>query len=161
MLIISPRPMSTQVPPAVLERFHHAAIRVLRAMRGVDQAGPLSGPRASALSILVFRGPQPLGALARAEGVKAPTMSRLVREMRIEGLVEPLAPGPDRRELRIAASARGRRLLLEARRRRLAALAKLLHGARPREVAALEAVARLVDRAFERRESSRPAPTRA
>jgi len=149
--------MSIGAPPAaVLERFHHAAIRILRAMREVDESGPLSPPRLSALSLLVFRGPQPLGALARAEGVKPPTMSRLVKQMRLEGLVEPLAPGADRREVRIAASAPGRRLLLAARARRLAAIAKLLRGASAREVAALATVADLVDRAFERRQISRP-----
>jgi len=150
--------MSTRAPPAaVLERFHHAAILVLRAMREVDESGALSGPRASALSVLVFSGPQPLGALARAEGVKPPTMSRLVKEMRLDGLVEPLAPGADRREVRIAASARGRRLLLEARARRIAALARLLKGASPREAAALATVAGLVERALRRKEMARAA----
>jgi DNA-binding MarR family transcriptional regulator len=148
--------VSSRPPPtAVLERFHHAAIRVLRAMREADGSGALSGPRASALSVLVFRGPQALGALARAEGVKPPTMSRLVKEMRLDGLVEPLAPGADRREVRIAASARGRRLLLAARARRIAALAKLFKDASAREAAALAAVADLVERAFGRREISR------
>jgi hypothetical protein len=65
----------------LIERFHHQAIRMLRALRAVDEAGGFSGPRASALSILVFRGPQSLGDLARAEGVKAPTLSRLIQAM--------------------------------------------------------------------------------
>ena len=43
------------------ERFHHLAIRLLRSLRAVDEAHGLAGPRASALSVLVFRGPQSLG----------------------------------------------------------------------------------------------------
>ena len=141
-------PSSTPPPSAVLERFHHAAVRLLREMRSGEAAGGLSGPRASALSVLVLRGPQPLGELARAEGVKPPTMSRLVREMRIEGLVKILAPGFDRREVRVAPSARGRRVLMAARARRIRAMARLLRGARPGEVHALEAVSALLGRAL-------------
>ena len=143
---------------AALERFHHATMRVMRAMREVDESGPLSAARASALSVLVLRGPQPLGTLARAEAVKPPTMSRLVKEMRIDGLVELLATGADRREVRVAASPRGRRLLMEARTRRICALARLFRGATPRESAALDAVAQLVGRGLAQAESSaRPA----
>lgn len=154
--------MPTRPPPtATLERFHHAAIRMLRAVREAGESAPLSGPRASALSVLVFRGPQPLGQLARAEGVKPPTMSRLVKEMRLDGLVAPLAPGADRREVRVAASARGRRLLLEARARRIAAIGKLLRGASAREIDALEAVTSLLERALARGESSSASRPRA
>ena len=80
--------MSTPVPERLVERFHHLAIRMLRGLRAVDEAQGLSGPRASALSVLVFRGPQALKDLAAMEGVKPPTMSRLVKAMDAEGLVE-------------------------------------------------------------------------
>lgn len=138
----------TPVRPATIERFHHLAIRLLRTLRRVDEEHGLSGPRASALSVLVFRGPLPLGELAAAEGVKAPTMSRLVKAMAAEGLVA-VARGEDQRRVRIVPTARGRRLMLEGRNRRLAAIASLLGGASAAEARALEAVVNLLARALE------------
>ena len=63
-------PRAKPLDPHVVQRFHHAAIRLLRRLRAADEARGFSGPRASALSVLVFRGPQSLGDLAAAEGVK-------------------------------------------------------------------------------------------
>src|SRR5471030_615327 len=133
---------------ATIERFHHLTIVMHRGLKLVDEAAGFAGPRASALSVLVFRGPQSLGELARAEGVKPPTMSRLVKAMQAEGLVESVAAAHDQRQVRIAASVRGRKLLLRGRRRRLEALAKLLAGATPRAKAALATVVELLSRAL-------------
>jgi DNA-binding MarR family transcriptional regulator len=134
------------IPRKTIERFHHLAIRMLRGLRRVDEAHGFSGPRASALSVLVFRGPQSLGELAAAEGVKAPTMSRLVKAMQSEGLVETAITSHDQRQIRIAASARGRRLMLKGRELRLAAVAKLFESASPAEAKALETVVKLLAR---------------
>jgi DNA-binding MarR family transcriptional regulator len=139
---------------ATIERFHHLSIVMHRGLRLVDEAAGFAGPRASALSVLVFRGPQSLGELARAEGVKPPTMSRLVKAMQAEGLVESVTAAHDQRQVRIAASARGRKLLLRGRRRRLEALAKLLEGATPREKAALATVVDLLGRALSGKRAS-------
>src|SRR5258706_3299646 len=116
---------------AVLQ-FHHLAIALPRSMRKGDEANGLAGPRASALSVLVFRGPQSLGELAAAEGVRPPTMSRLVKAMQAEGLVESEAAEHDQRAVRIAASAKGRRLMLKGRAKRLAAIRELLRDASAR-----------------------------
>jgi DNA-binding MarR family transcriptional regulator len=140
--------MSTPRKRASIERFHHLAIRMLRGLRAVDEAAGFSGPRASALSVLVFRGPQSLGELAAAEGVKPPTMSRLVKAMQEEGLVASAIAEHDQRQVRIAASARGRALMMKGRERRLEALRKLFASATPREVAALETVVGMLDRAL-------------
>src|SRR5512147_968257 len=114
------------VPERLVERFHHLSIRMLRGLRAVDEAGGVSGPRASALSLLVFRGPLALKDLAAAEGVKPPTMSRLVKAMQAEGLVRVAGSREDPRRLAIAATPKGRRLMLRARERRLKALSDAL-----------------------------------
>jgi DNA-binding MarR family transcriptional regulator len=142
--------MSSPKPDAI-EQFHHLAIALLRSMRKVDEANGLAGPRASALSVLVFRGPQSLGELAAAEGVKPPTMSRLVKAMQAEGLVESEAAEHDQRAVRIAASARGRRLMLQGRAKRLAAIRELLRDASAGERKALETVVGLLGRALRKR----------
>jgi DNA-binding MarR family transcriptional regulator len=137
--------------PDAVEQFHHLAIVLLRSLRKVDEANGFAGPRASALSVLVFRGPQSLGELAAAEGVKPPTMSRLVKAMQAEGLVQSEAAEHDQRAVRIAASTRGRRLMLRGRAKRLAAIRELLRDASAAEKKALETVVGLLGRALRKR----------
>ncbi|HUO84628.1 MAG TPA: MarR family transcriptional regulator [Thermoanaerobaculia bacterium] len=122
-----PRPASASgVPEELASRLHSAAIRLLRHLRRVDVESGLSGPKLSALSVVVFAGPLSLGGLAGAEQVRPPTMTRLVRDLKAQGLVRTTPDPHDRRAIRIEATARGRRLLEQGRRRRLAALASLI-----------------------------------
>ncbi len=134
-----------------VERFHHLAIALLRSMRRVDEANGLAGPRASALAVLVFRGPQSLGDLAAIEGVKPPTMSRLVKSMQAEGLVESQTAAHDQRAVRIVPSGKGRRLMLRGRAKRLSAIRELLRDASAEERKALETVVELLARALAKR----------
>lgn len=107
-------------------RLHSAAIHLLRQVRPVDRATGLTPARLSALSVLVFGGPATLGALAEAEQVSAPTMSRLVAGLEADGLVDRHGDPADRRAVRIVATPEGARLLLQARRDRVAVLADRL-----------------------------------
>jgi DNA-binding MarR family transcriptional regulator len=107
---------------AIAERVHSAAIRLLRRLRKSDAVQGLSGPKSSALSVLVFGGPQTLKDLAAAEQVRAPTMSRLVAEMEADGLATKAGDKSDRRVVRIAATAKGKALLEAGRERRLEVL---------------------------------------
>lgn len=111
---------------AAADRLHSAAIHLLRHLRAADRKSGLSGPRLSALSVIVFRGPISMGDLAEAEQVRAPTISRLVRDLVADGLVERLSDPGDRRVQRVVATARGRAVLDAGRRRRVAALAERL-----------------------------------
>ncbi len=103
-------------------RLHAASVRMLRMLRRQDEATGLTGPRLSALSVLVFGGPMSLAELAAAEQVKAPTMSRLVEALVREGLATRDPDPANRRMVRIAATAQGVRLLEAGRRRRVKAL---------------------------------------
>ena len=106
----------------VAARLHSASIRLLRLLRREDDSSGLSAPRLSALSVLVFAGPQSLAELAAAEQVRPPTMSRIVDGLVEAGLVtRDVKPG-DRRSVRIAATEEGRRLLEAGRERRVRAL---------------------------------------
>jgi len=112
------------------DQLHSAAIRLLRRLRTEDDATGLSAPRASALSVLVFGGPMTLGALARAEQVRPPTITRMIREMERDGLVRVTVDRADRRIKRVGPTARGKRRLVAARARRVERLARAL-GALP------------------------------
>jgi len=130
--------------PDLAQQLHSVAIHLLRRLRRTDDQMGLSGPRASALSVLVFGGPTSLAQLAKAEQVKPPTMARLVDALEAAGLARRATDKRDLRAVRIRATAKGRKLLLEGRARRLRQLTQLLEGASATERAALtEAVTTL------------------
>jgi DNA-binding MarR family transcriptional regulator len=105
---------------------HSAAIHLLRRLRREDDASGLPAPQLSALSVIVFGGPITLGALATAEQVRPPTITKLVATLEASGLVEREADADDRRIVRVKATPRGAKLLQEGRQRRVASLADAL-----------------------------------
>jgi DNA-binding MarR family transcriptional regulator len=106
------------------DRLHSASIHVLRYLRTEDDALGVSAPKLSALSVLVFRGPLPVGELAAAEQVTPATTSRLVSDLEAAGLAERTVDPDDGRVRRVSATQRGVELLQEGRRRRVARLAE-------------------------------------
>ncbi len=79
----------------------------------------LSAPRASALSVIVFRGPVTMSRLAEAEQVRAPTITRLVDGLERRGLVRRVSHAEDGRVLLVEATAAGKRLLEKGRAQRV------------------------------------------
>ncbi len=130
-----------------MELLHRSMLRVLRGLRPSDDVSGLSAARLSALSVIAFGGPLSLSALATAEQVSLPSASRLVRELEHAGLVRARADADDARALRLDVTARGRRLMLAGRARRLdalrAALERLPAAARAAVIAASEPLAAL------------------
>jgi DNA-binding MarR family transcriptional regulator len=121
-----PSPSPSPSPDTVrktADRLHSAAIHLLRRLRVEDKALGLSGPRASALSVIVFRGPLTMSALAEAEQVRPPTMTRLVAALERRGLVRRVSDAQDGRVQLVEATAAGRQLLNKGRARRVARLA--------------------------------------
>jgi DNA-binding MarR family transcriptional regulator len=111
---------------ALADQLHSAAIHLLRTLRKQDDASGLSAPRLSALSVVVFGGPITLGDLARAEQVRPPTMTRLVTGLEKSELVKRIDDPRDHRLIRIAATAKGRRVLAAGRARRVRMLTEAM-----------------------------------
>ncbi len=128
----------------VADRLHSASIRLLRAVRVADDEAGLSAPKLSALSVLVFGGPQSLSSLAKAEQVTAATMSKLVGDLEAEGLASKRTDHSDRRGVRIEVTAQGRALMMEGRKRRLALLQKRVAKLTPADRARLADAAELM-----------------
>jgi DNA-binding MarR family transcriptional regulator len=127
-----------------------AAVHLLRALRATDRGAGLTPARLSALSVLVFGGPCPLGRLARTEDVAGPTMTRIVDGLCDLGLAER-RPHPDGgRLVLVAATAEGERLMRAARQARIdtivTALRELPAADRAAIAAASPALLRLADR---------------
>ena len=130
---------------ATADRLHSAAIHLLRSLRTEDRSSGLSGPRLSALSVIVFAGPIAMSALAAAEQVRPPTMTRLVAELERLGLLERTRDSEDLRGIRVRATAKGRRLLEEGRRRRVERLAQALEALPVGERKLLARAAQLIE----------------
>jgi DNA-binding MarR family transcriptional regulator len=131
---------------AVADRLHSAAIHLLRRLRREDGPAGLSAPQLSALSVVVHAGPVSLGALAAAEQVRPPTVTRTVRALEAAGLVVREADGADRRVAWVRATPAGRRVMEEGRRRRVGSLAGRLARLEPGDLAALERAAGILER---------------
>src|ERR1700731_4082582 len=116
-----PAPRSETIEAA--DRLHSAAIHLLRRVRKQDTASGIGPAQLSALSVLVFAGPQTIGNLAAAEQIKPPTMSRIIAALKRGRLIEITRDTRDARRMHIRATARGNRLLHEGRRRRIEYLA--------------------------------------
>ncbi len=119
----SRRTSPTREVEAVADRLHSAALHLLRRLRTEDDALGISPPRLSALSVVVYAGPIPIGALATTEGVAAPTMTRLVDGLERDGYVRRRPDPADARGILVSATAAGKRTLAQGRRQRVEALA--------------------------------------
>src|SRR3954471_103707 len=97
----------------IADRLHSAAIHLLRRLRREDDASGLPAPQLSALSVIVFGGPITLGALAAAEQVRPPTITRVVAALEDAALVVREVDEADRRIVRVSATPKGSRLLQE------------------------------------------------
>ena len=127
-------------------RLHSAAIHLLRRLRREDTATGLAPARLSALSVLVFGGPMSLTRLAEIEQVKAPTMTKVVQALEAEGLVRRDSNPDDKRGTVLAATAKGRRIMEEGRRRRIERLAADLAELPAADRAILQRAAGILDR---------------
>ena len=152
MRVRSARPTSEAVVTGddavtmLADRLHSTAIHLLRRLRRVDADTGLSGPRLSALSVVVFGGPLTLGELAAAEQVKPPTMTRLVRALEARRLVVREPDERDGRVVRLRATAKGRAVMAEGRARRVRTLAEGLRALDRSELDALDRAVETLER---------------
>lgn len=142
----SRRASPTREVEAAADRLHSAALHLLRRLRTEDDALGVSPPRLSALSVVVFAGPIGIGALAAAEGVSAPTMTRLVDGLERDGYVRRRRDPTDARGVLVVTTATGRTTLIKGRRQRVQALAAGLSSLSRPELADLERGTELIER---------------
>lgn len=150
MRLIRARGPGNRTTDLLAERWHSLAIHLLRRLRREDVKAGLTGPRLSALSVIVFGGPITLGDLATAEQVKPPTMTRLVRALEAEGLVRRESDARDGRVVRVRATPKGESLLHAGRTRRVRRLSEPLASLTTEERAVLQNAADILARVISR-----------
>ena len=128
----------------VANALNSTAIHALRAARVADAETGLSAERLSLLSVLVFGGPATMSALARAEQVSRPAITRTVGALEEAGLVRRQEVAADRRQSLVSAPSAGRRVLEVGRRARIQRLAAVLGDVRQEELAELDRALRIV-----------------
>lgn len=105
----------------VAGRLRFAAARLVRQLRRQDEGG-LSATQTAALATIVREGPLTLGALAGAEGLSKPSITKVVEKLESLGLITRKTDATDRRVCHVIATARGVRQLDANRARRTAHL---------------------------------------
>lgn len=118
-------------------RLRLAATRLARILRQQSDTD-LTPTQLAALATVHRCGPIPIGALAEAEQVTAPTATKIVDKLNVAGLVVRRADPADRRVALVTLTEDGDELLAEIRARRTAWLTTRLAGLPPHEVALLD-----------------------
>jgi DNA-binding MarR family transcriptional regulator len=104
----------------------------------------LDGPRASLLSVLVFGGPQTMSRLANQERVTPAAITKLVAALEESGLAIRSRDDTDRRLVHVEATEAGRLVLEQGRADRVRAVAALLKGLPPEDLATLRRAADII-----------------
>lgn len=143
---VKPEKLPPSPTMAAAERLHFAAIHLLRRVRRQDSASGIGPAQLSAMSVLVFGGPQTLGSLAAAEQVRPPTMSRTVAALKRSRLIAITRDPRDIRRIQIRASLRGVRLLKQGRQRRIEYLASHLESLSSSELVQMEKAAESLEK---------------
>ncbi len=110
-----------------------------RSLADLDEAEDVTLTQYRSLVVLASRGPQGIASLAEALGVTPPTASRLCERLVRKGLVRRRTDRNDRRQVRVALTEAGRRLVdvvTERRRREIADLLSAVPEDARRSVAA-------------------------
>jgi DNA-binding MarR family transcriptional regulator len=121
-----------------------AAIRLTRTLRALNRHSSLSGPQISLLSVVVYAGQIAARDLARHEEVTPATISRLIASLENEQLIVRRRDATDTRVQWITATARGRQLVRDGHRRRLAPLVDAIHRLPPSQRETLRAATEVV-----------------
>lgn len=137
---------------AAADAMHSAALHLMRAVRKVDYGMKLDGPRASALSVLVFGGPKPISSLAELEQVSSPAITKMVTSMEEQGLVWRGPSEFDRRVVLVNATAAGKKVLERGRAARVRAVGELFDELSEDELDTVRQAAELIERSLERAE---------
>lgn len=112
-------PPEEQAVPDLANALRPAVMKLARRLRQmtVDPFG-LSSSQLSAMAVLLNSGNQRIGALAAAEKMQPPSMTRIVNGLEERGLVARAPDPSDGRQCFVALTGSGREILLANRRRR-------------------------------------------
>jgi DNA-binding MarR family transcriptional regulator len=115
-------------PPEDPERIYLFVQHLGRRLRDIDARAGLTSARFSALASLRFHGSRNIGDLAADERVRAPSMTRLARDMERDGLIRRTADPADGRGVLIEMTPQATALFDAVRAEKVALVADYLAG---------------------------------
>ena len=130
---------------ALVDSLYTTLVHLMRRLRRVDDQLPHSAAHLTTLTTLISRGPSTLGDLAEAEGVRAATMSRRIKELELEGLVLRAASPHDGRVTLLRHSAKAIAVLEQGRAARAAVLGQGIAALGDEERGTLERALEILD----------------
>jgi len=111
---------------SLASRLNSATVHVGRALRASADTHGLAAEQRSALSVIYFAGPIRMGALAAAERVGAPAMTRTVLILEAAGLARRGRDPHDERAVLVSASRKGAETVAKGRDDRVRRIAAAL-----------------------------------
>jgi DNA-binding MarR family transcriptional regulator len=142
------RPQPRTSDAELAARLRLAVSRLARRLRR-ETGGEVTASQLSALHTLARLGPLTLGDLSVAEGVRPPTLTRVVASLEDLGLVTRTVDPDDRRVAHVATTVQGDDFLEASRHRKDAFLAARLRALSADDRAVLERAAELLERLVE------------
>lgn len=143
------RPVREIDRTGMASRLRLAVMRLARQVRQETVGGDVTPSMLSALATVDRRGPLTLGALAAAERIQPPSMTKLVARLEEAGLVVREVDASDRRVARVQVTREGKRLVERMRSRGSAYIASRLATLSPEERAVVEAALPVLERLVE------------
>ncbi len=131
--------------PAIGSQVHEAFSRLARRLRALDLPYGLTNERLSTLASVTAHGPISISALAEAEIVSLPTMSRMVDALEAEGFVRRRDDTFDSRAVLVSTTAKGRRAYQRATQQSLSHLKGTLNTLAPEQLAAIRTLLSTLD----------------
>ena len=129
-------------------RLRLAVMRLARRLRQQAPTG-ITPSQLSVLATLSMKGPMTLGALADAERVRPPTMTRIVAALEEEGLVGREHDPDDRRRQNVLMTEKGRKLVASSRTRKTAYLVQVVRALSADDQATLARASDILERILE------------
>ncbi len=123
--------------PKFTSQVHEAFSRLARRLRALDLPHGLTNERLSTLATIGAHEPISVSALAEAEIVSLPTMSRMVAKLEVEGLVKRREDKVDGRGVLVSTTAKGRAPYQRATQQSLTHLQGTLSTLKPEQLAAI------------------------
>ena len=147
------------MPESEVSRVRRTVMQMARRLRQQASAG-VTPSQLALLGSLERWGPLTLGELAIAEAISAPAVSRTVKGLEEDGLVQREAVEDDRRAARVSLTSKAKRVLAGIRNQRNAWLAERISELTPRHAADLERGIAAIERILNHRDEP-SSPTEA
>ncbi len=131
------RVLDDPMSPELASQVHEAFSRLARRLRALKLPHGLTNERLSTLATIQDNEPISVSALAEAEIVSLPTMSRMVAKLEAEGFLKRRADKSDGRGVLVSTTAKGRRAYQRAMQQSLTHLQGTLSTLKPEQLAAI------------------------